>query len=83
MIFNQVRNFDFLTTVLSVFGLVLAIIDYESQISTNLKNINIKEYPDASKHPRVTNGLSCMIRMTTLFTTVCAMGCLIMRHYHK
>ena len=77
------RNFDFLTTVLAVFGLVLAVISYECQVSSHLTNVDMKAYPDASKHPRITSSLTQLIRMTITFTTIGAMGCLIMRHYHK
>ena len=82
-IFNQIRNFDFLTTVLAIFGLVLAVIDYECQIQNHLTNIDMKVHPDVSKHPRVSNSLTQLVRLTITFTTIGALGCLIMRHYHK
>ena len=50
------RNLDFLQALLGMFGLVLTMINFEYTIFKYDPNgIDIGKYPDASKHPRVTN----------------------------
>ena len=41
-IFNRWRDFDFITTILAMSGLTLAVINYEFEISANLEPIDIE-----------------------------------------
>ena len=69
---RQHRNYDFISALLGLFGLVLTIINYEHTIFTydTDKSINLKMYPISHLHPRVTNNVTTLIRSIVLVTTI-------------
>ena len=54
-IFNKWRDLDFLTTSLSMVGLILAIINFEHDTTISEDAIDMKMWPDPMAHPRNTN----------------------------
>lgn len=74
------RNLDFLQALLGIFGLVLAMLNYEYGIfSYDVDGIDVEKYPDASRHPRVACFLTCVVRSVVLITTLISIGCLFKR----
>lgn len=82
-LFNKQRNFDFLTTVFAIAGLVLAIVNYEHNIYHDKAIINLKDFPKAMEHPRNTNSLTFICRFSISITTVFAMICLFLRQFYQ
>lgn len=52
-IFNLWRDFDLITTIITISGLFLAIVNYEIETGRYTDPINKHDYPDAKSHPRV------------------------------
>ena len=47
------RDFDLISTILAMSGLLLAILAYESEVAYQLDHPDVLEHPHAHKHPRV------------------------------
>lgn len=80
-IFNKWRDFDFITSILAISGLLLAISNYEIGVSADYipPSLDI----DAMDDPRNTHGSTNIVRLIIMITTLMAVGCLIMRHHYK
>lgn len=83
IIFNKWRDLDFLTTVLSMVGLVLAILNFEHDVKNNSEPIDKEAYPDPMSHPRNTDYKSCIFRMIIALTSAVSLVCLYMRHLYQ
>lgn len=67
-------------SLLANFGLFISLMDYERVIMEyDHKGLDLEKYPDAMQHPRVTNSITCLVRLIVLFTTIGAIGSLFMR----
>lgn len=55
-------------------------VNYEDIIfNYDIEGIDIKKYPDASKHPRVISDNSCIVRCIVTFTSIISIACLFRR----
>lgn len=60
-----------LGTLFAVFGLILALYNYEVVIfEYDRLGLDVDKYKDASKHPRVTCKISCVTRVLVLLTSI-------------
>ena len=82
-IFNRWRDFDFITTILAMSGLTLAVINYEFEIGANLEPIDIEAHPSPMTLPRVNRGQTNLVRLIVMITTILAIICLVTRHYFR
>jgi hypothetical protein len=82
-IFNHWRDYDFITTILAIIGLSLAIANYEIDMSSQYDLLNPSVIPNAMDDPRNRKTSTNLVRMIILITTLLAVGCLIMRHHYK
>ena len=81
--FNKWRDFDFITTILAMIGLALAVANYEIEMSSQYELLDPKLHKNAMDDPRNQKTATNMVRMIILITTLLAVGCLFMRHYYK
>jgi len=51
-LFEKQRNYDTLSTILAMFGLIIGIADWEYEIRIDLTAIDMKKHPNPNKHPR-------------------------------
>jgi len=82
-VFNLWRDYDYLTTLLAMVGLVLCVASNETNYFTHWKTVDPEKYSDAMDDPRHAKSISIMIRVISIATTVLAVYCLIQRHYYK
>ena len=65
-------------------GLVLTMLNYEHGIfAYDVGGIDIKRYPEASRHPRVTSCYSTVVRNVVLITTIVSIVCSVRREQLK
>ena len=82
-IFNLWRDFDLITTIITISGLFLAIVNYEIESSRHTSPINIIDYPDANSHPRVSHAQTNLVRLSIMISNIFAVACMFARHYYK
>ena len=77
-LFQKQRNYDFLATMLAMFGLIIGVADWEYQIRNDLTAIDMKKYPDPNSHPRTmlhwcnkSNHSKLVIAITTFMAMIC------------
>lgn len=82
-IFNQWRDYDFITTILAMIGLALAVANYEIDMSNSYDLLDPKLTPNAMDDPRNQKTATNMVRLIIMITTLLAVFCLVMRHRYK
>ena len=83
-IFNQWRDFDFISTTLAMIGLTLALVNYEIDIANDQIPLDPSKYGDnAMLEPRNQKPTTNMFRLIVMITSLLSAGCLIMKHYYK
>lgn len=81
-IFNQWRDYDFITTILAMIGLALAVANYEIEMLEDFGEYEPNNF-SKDRHPHPKNLQRNMVKVIVFVTTVLAVGCLTMRHYYK
>jgi hypothetical protein len=82
-IFNSWRDYDFITTILAMIGLALAVANYEINIRGNYPSPDYDNLPDPMQDPRNRKPETNLVRIIIGVTTLLAVACLCMRHYYK
>ena len=82
-IFNLWRDYDYLTTMLAIIGLILCVGLNETNYFSHFKAVDREKFPDAMHDPRNRKALSNMIRVITVSTNIVALYCLVRRHQYK
>ena len=87
-IFNNWRRYDLPATVFALSGLILALINYEMDISNKdyvIYDVDVitTKYEDAMQTDRFRVGHSVLLRYFILITTILAIVCLVARHQYK
>ena len=71
-------------SILSNIGLVISLMNHEYAVyNFDEHGIDVNKWPNAMEHPRVTSSVTCACRMTVVFLSVAAIGCLFIRQRYK
>ena len=70
ILFNKWRKNDIIRTVMTAFGLIVAVINFEYDTVTYKEAIDIKKYPNAMDHPRNKDMFGIVCKMLSLFLTI-------------
>jgi len=82
-IFNKWRDYDFLTSLFSIIGLIIAMMKYEYRLTIYTKPLDPKKEPDPMKLPQYHDQIHIIGHYIVLSTTLFAMVCLNIKHYYR
>ena len=81
--FNQWRDYDFISTILAMIGLGIAVANWEVDAQMDYNKLDPTKYPKAMDDPRNLKVSTNIIRIIILTTTILAIISLVIRHYYK
>ena len=82
-IFNQWRDYDFITTILAMIGLALAVANYEIEMLDEFGYSVGSKHSEKQRVIDPDNVQRNLVKAIVAFTSLLAVGCLAMRHYYK